>query len=90
MVIRAGGGAGQSEPTEAGGGGRMYDALIDARPDRVERRQPAEQRLILRHATRRPLIEVVVCVDQARSEQATAAIYLTFIMFCLLSVNFFN
>ena len=48
-------------------------ALVDPRPRRVQLDEPLEQRRLLREPARRPLVEVVVAVDQpGRGEAARA------------------
>ena len=46
-------------------------ALVDPRPDRVQLDEPLEQRRLLREPARRPLVEVVVAVDQARASRGS-------------------
>ena len=47
---------------------------VDARPQRVERRQPVEEDRVLRVPAGQPLVQVVVGVDEARGDQASRRI----------------
>ena len=70
------GGGRAARPRERGQpglGGGALDLLVDVRPHGIERLQPLEQRRLLREAAGRPLVEVVVAVDEAgRGEHAAA------------------
>ncbi|GAB3156890.1 hypothetical protein GCM10027258_64180 [Amycolatopsis stemonae] len=48
----------------------MRDLGVEVAPDRVERDQPLEERVVGGQAAGRPLVEVVVGVDQAGRDQA--------------------
>ena len=53
--------------------GRALHRVVDLRPDRVQRHQPAEQALVLGEPPCRPLVQVVMAVDQpGRREQPAA------------------
>ena len=66
--------AGLGQPAEGADGRRPRGVLVDAAPDRVERGEPAEQRRVDRQAAGRPLVEVVVDVDEAGRQHAVAAV----------------
>ena len=74
VVVHRGRAARASERGEAGARGRPLDRLVDARPHGVELDEPLEQRRLLGEAARRPLVEVVVAVDEPRRREAAAAV----------------
>ncbi len=74
VVVGDGGAAGQREPRHPGGAGGVRDPVVEAAPDRVERDQPLEERVVGGHAAGGPLVEVVVGVDQARGDQAAVGL----------------
>ena len=53
---------------------RALDPGVDPRPGRVQLDQPFEQRRVLREPARRPLVEVVVAVDQAGRREAAGRV----------------
>jgi hypothetical protein len=69
---RAAARAGESGEPAAGGG--ALDVAVDARPHGIELLQPLEERRLLRQAAGRPLVEVVVAVDEAGGGQRAAAV----------------
>ena len=75
---RSGGRSPSSSPSAAAPPGprgpRPLDLAVDVRPDRIELDQPLEQRGLLGQATRGPLVEVVVAVDQPGRGQAAPAV----------------
>ena len=74
VVVGGRGAAGQGERRQAAARGAVGDLLVDPGPDRVERGEPVEQDRVLREAAGRPLVEVVVAVDEAGRGQAAAAV----------------
>ncbi len=60
----------QGQPAQPAGRGSADDVGVDPPPDRVERFQPSEQGGVHGEAPGHPLIEMVVGVDQSRSDQA--------------------
>ena len=74
VVVGDGGAAGQREPRHARGGCRVGDLGVEPAPDRVQRDQPLEQGRVLRVAAGRPLVEVVVGVDETGRDQAAACV----------------
>ena len=73
VVVGGGRAAGLRERGQPGLGGGALDLLVDVRPHGVERLQPLEQRRLLGEAAGRPLVEVVVAVDEpGRGEHAAA------------------
>jgi hypothetical protein len=70
VVVGARRAAGAGQPAQSGGRGGTDDVGVDAGPDGVQLGQPAEQVLLLGESSRRPLVEVVVRVDQPGGGQA--------------------
>ena len=66
--------AGLRQPGQGAGGRGPGDVGVEPAPDRVERGQPLEQRAVDGEAAGHPLVEVVVGVDEARRDQAAAAV----------------
>ena len=66
--------AGQRECRQAAERRRVHRLLVDTRPDRVQRRQPLEERVIGGEATGDPLIEVVMGVHEPGREHAAGAV----------------
>lgn len=54
--------------------GRVRHLLVDARPGRVQRDEPVEEVVVGGQATRDPLVEVVVRVDQTGSHEVPGAV----------------
>jgi hypothetical protein len=74
VVVGAGGAAGQGQPGQARGR-RGVDLLgVDPGPDRVQLGEPVEQHGLLGAALGKPLVQVMVGVDQARGGQAPGAV----------------
>ena len=71
VVVGARAAAGARQRGQPGAGGGALDVAVDARPHGVELLQPLEQRRLLRHAARGPLVEVVVAVDEPRAWRAS-------------------
>ena len=74
VVVAGAGAAGAREPAEPGRGGGADHVLVEPLPDRVERGEPAEQVVLLGQPAGRPLVEVVVGVDQAGGGETAAAV----------------
>jgi hypothetical protein len=74
VVVGDGRAPGQGEPGHPGRGGGVRDLRVEATPDRVERDQPLEERVVGGHPAGRPLVEVVVGVDQAGGDQAAGGV----------------
>src|SRR5262249_37448189 len=73
VVVGRGRAARARERGEAGARGGPLGLVVDVRPDRIELDEPLEERRLLGEAARRPLVEVVVAVDEAgRREPALA------------------
>ena len=73
VVVGARRAAGAQQRGEPGAGGGALDLAVDARPHGIEVLQPLEQRRLLGEPAGRPLVEVVVAVDEAgRGEHAAA------------------
>ena len=77
VVVRRGRAAGQGELAQGGRGRTAHDVLVQMAPDRIARREPAEEPVVGGQAACRPLVEVMVGVDQARSEEAAAPVHAT-------------
>ena len=74
VVVHRGRAAGPGELDERSGRARAHRVLVEAAPDRVERREPLEQRVVDGEAAGQPLVEVMVGVDQSRRGQAAGAV----------------
>src|SRR5207302_3166392 len=74
VMVEHGCAAGQRELGQSCAGGRVLGLLVDCRPDRVERLQPAEQVLVLRAGARQVLPEVVVRVDETGSDDGAGEV----------------
>jgi len=59
---------------QAGARGRPLDLVVDVRPHRIELDEPLEQRRLLSQPPRRPLIQVVVAVDEPRRREHAAPV----------------
>src|SRR5581483_7848471 len=74
VVVAAGGAPGERKPAEPRLGRGVYGLFIDARPARVEVRDPVEEGRILGEAAEDPLVKVMMGVDKARGEQTAGAV----------------
>lgn len=74
VMIRRGGAAGTGQRGETAGRRDPHRFLVDACPDRIERGEPLEQRVVRGETPGDPLVEVVVGVHQARCQQTAAAV----------------
>jgi hypothetical protein len=84
MVVHRGRAAGAGQGAEPGAGSGPFYLLVHERPNRVQLDQPLEERRLLRQPARRPLVQVVVAVDQAGGGEAAAAVYSPSVRLCLL------
>jgi hypothetical protein len=74
VVIHRGGATGTCQPRQRGGSSGIDRFLVDTRPHRIERGEPAEQRGVDRESTGGPLVQVVVGVDESRRCQASGCV----------------
>ena len=74
VVVGGRAAAGAREGGEAAAGRGALDLAVDVRPHRVQLLQPLEQRRLLGEAAGRPLVQVVVAVDEAGRGEAAAAV----------------
>src|SRR5262245_9166077 len=74
VVVEDGRAAGKRQLGEAAARGRVLRLLVDPRPHRVQRLEPAEQVLVLRAGPREVLPEVMVGVDQPRRDDGAAEV----------------
>jgi hypothetical protein len=74
VVVGARAAARAQQRREAGAGGGALDPRVEPGPRRVQLLQPLEQRRLLGQAARRPLVEVVVAVDQAGGGEAAGGV----------------
>jgi hypothetical protein len=74
VVIGRGRAARAQQRREPGTRRRALDPRVDPRPRRIQLDQPLEERGVLGEPTRRPLVEVVVAVDQPRRGEAARAV----------------
>ena len=74
VVIGGGAAAGQGQPTQVRGGGGVHEVGVQPGPDRVQRGQPAEQRVVGRVSPGDPLVQMVMGIDQAGGGQQPGAV----------------
>ncbi len=74
VVVGRKGAAAQEQTRRGGVCSNPNRVGVDARPYRVKRPQPLEQRSVRRVTTRRPLVHVVVRVDEARHDHAVRGV----------------
>ncbi len=75
-VVVVGGGrtSGFRQPREAAGGRHVDGVGVDTCPDGVQGGQPLEKRRVRGQASGDPLVEMMMCVDQTRRDQATTPV----------------